>query len=427
MSHPATKEELRSAFDRVRARHPRLKDLRGPEFDCVLNAYETYVNLDRPTYALIVCALFWLGSAPLLAYWHYQYAQLLAPLLSADLPSKSYFQSHEHINASLALLFVSIPIYLFGIPQKMTGLFTALSPNPRFLRSLPDFDRKTIKFWLFAGILLMGWLFIPLMYAIAFGIVPAGIAGVLALAYLMIPAPFIMFLPTACLMLILILLLLNLDFDPPKSQIDRIPGAVICKIVLLLDSVANGGLSSPSSSKHRRLIAADIGDIAGLIRDLRTPWGVHHSVDRFTRHRFEQAAQSVMSLKLAATVPDTKSIQALQIRMVSIANVFLTGNLRDLLTFDYEIFGDISNQRKTGILKTIALLFGLGLFLALPLVTWGIFVHFTHPTLDENVRPLLPVLYSIWCVVGVLSAAEKLAPDARTMIFETMKLLISRK
>lgn len=428
MSHIPATEEVLAAFERVRARYPRLLGPPRADIEAAVRAHDDYINSDRPYYPAIISALFFFASAPFLASAHYQFAMSFAPAMAGGVPSKAFLESEPHIMLSLWMLFVTIPFYLFGL-DKFSRTFLRILPggqSARVLRSM-EIDRMTLRFWLCAGLLLMGWLAVPLLYVTAYGAVSQSVAVRLFMAYLLLPIPVTILAPTLGLIVVLALLSASLSAKPTNSQIDQIPGAIVCKLILLLDSVRQPNPMLPADNSKRRKVAADIRQIAALVRDLRGPWSEAHSVDRFTRFRFEQAAQSILSLRLAAILPDSKSQRSLEVRIVSLANTFLSGNLRDLPTVEFETVKDINSSRHVSLLKTITMLLGLGAFLALPLVGWALVVHLMRPTVDETVRPLLPILYSIWCVVGVLSTAEKLAPDARTMVTDVMKILLSRK
>ena len=241
----------------------------------------------------------------------------------------------------------------------------------------------------------------------------------------MFPGIIISPLPSAILMVLLLILFDRFTHENEKSHL--LPAVIIDQLTLLVEDLENSDFRDRDVKNNIKVLNERIWKISSLIRKMGSTFNDLNPINRCLIKRFNYASKAFLSLKICVSLPEGSSNKILKRKTESILNIFLSGNFSDLPKAPFVSYEYIKYERRAGIIKNITSMVALGLFLSTPILTWGIVLWVYNPSIAPSIQTLLPILYIIWCVVGILSFSDRLAPEAKDIIKDVFKLVITKK
>ncbi len=404
--------KFRKIFRELRNRRRKIVDLSEDIIDSIQQSVDKYHVKDEEAafYVVTFCAILLFATAPFIISYYYNYLLNITPIIKGYLSQKNYLDTHLFIHISFFFVFISIPIYTVFMPSKKTFFGTINKGLKYFV--------YTISFHYFA-------LLIPMTYITSYELFPSWLVNYVIITWLMIPGLFLSVCPA--ILITIILALLSRNNNKNKKILDLIPGVIVNKLVCLLNDIDLSDFTGLRSNNITKKLNTQISEISHLINDMKLSFIGSNSVNQNIFKKFEVAAYAFYSLKICVSLPESSSKQLLTQKVVSILNIFLTGNYRNLPDYPYVNYTYSKQTKRVSLIRSMLSLLTLGIFLATPVIFWGLMLWFFKPPIDASIHTLLVILYTIWCIVGILSYSDKLAPDAKSLIIDTVKLILSKK
>lgn len=218
-------------------------------------------------------------------------------------------------------------------------------------------------------------------------------------------------------------------FDANKISRDKrhlIPSKIMYELLKLLKEINEYEQQNINENTKIKLTNR-IDEISFLIKSMPLFVKRNCAVEGYMDKRFAVAAKAIKSLKLCILLPEGNSRKILKRKVESIFNIFATGNYMDLPKAPYISYPlEESIKRESTIARFITLL-SIAIFFIIPLILWAAVISLYNFKVPTSIQSILPILYSVWCLIGLLSFSEKLAPDTKVFVFDVLKLLLPKK
>jgi hypothetical protein len=410
--------KFRDVFCELKNGRLKIVDLSEETIESIQKSVDEYAISPRNSafYAVTSTALLFIATAPAVISYYFAYASNIAPIIKGYFSQRNYLDTNIYINISCLFLVMAIPLYTLLMPLMPSKLISKNPFGP---------TNKDLKYFIYTILLHYFGVLIPLLYITSYQLVASRIVIYIIITWLMIPGILLSICPTLIIMFIMAFFVLN-KFNKVTSHL--LPGVIANELVLLLKDIDSSDFTRLRNNDTMQKLNEKIMKISDLIGDMKLSFvGISTPVNRFLTEKFEAASYAFYSLKLCVLLPDSSSKNILTQKVVSVLNIFLTGNYRNLPDYPYINHPDIKESKRASFLRSALSLVTLGLFLATPVIFWGLILWRYNPTLDASIQTLLAILYTVWCIVGILSHSDRLAPEAKELIIDTIKLILSKK
>ena len=195
----------------------------------------------------------------------------------------------------------------------------------------------------------------------------------------------------------------------------------LLRLLLKLHGVNGASLTIATREKFIR----EIQKIADLLEDAYDPQvGL---LGEWASERLSILALRFRQLGSWLYFPQNESVRELEKKLLSIANVMLTGEIHyldDLLHQDieYTMTDDKSSKwKKIWMHALMALYFALPLFaFVLAAKHWGFHIE----GISQTVAALL---YLLWVIIGFFAFSESISPESRALLTDVIKSIVGRK
>lgn len=409
-----SKKSFSERYSKLREERHTIVNISQSSIESIQVSIEEYEKLDMQKFFIVTfSALFFFATAPLCFSLYDDFIRQVLPFIESHLSMKDYIDNNVYFNVSSLFLCVATPFYTIFMPFGMgmvKGKFNKLS-----------IFRRGVSYYSYMLTLNYLVLIIPLIYLNSYQLLPGWILLKATKYWLLAPA--IVLSPIPSFLFMIFLVFLSGCFGNNNEKPHLIPSVVINELSMLLHELNNGEVKE----EQKKGINKKINKISSLIDEMSCTFKNDNAIDKHISNHFSDASKSFLSLNLAVSLPNSSSKKFLTRKVESIFNIFLTGNYYDLPNKPFFNVSLENPSEKLGWLKRIFMLISLGLFFSLPVIVWGGVLWAYNPTIDSSVKSLLPILYIIWCVVGIVTFSDRLAPDTKEIITDVFKLLISKK
>ncbi len=357
-------------------------------------------------------AIFLFATAPAFFSFYYDFSTNIEPAFNNYLFQLDYIQSNSYVSLSSLLVFIAVPFYTLVMPF-----------FPKKFNRVTLF-KKSFLYFFYTFVFNYLVLLIPLMYLISFGYFSEEFLTKITIYWLSVPGVFVALIPTFLVMFLLVFL-----FDTHKvkgDKCDLIPSQIMYELVSLLKDINKYEQRNVNANTKKKLTSR-IDEISFLIRSMPSFMKRNCAVEKHMDKRFTVAAKAIKSLKLCVLLPEGNSRKTLKRKVESLFNIFATGNYMDLPNSPYIPYRFEEPKKHESTIKRFITLLSFATFFISPLILWSVFISQYNPKIPMSIQSILPVLYSVWCLIGLLSFSEKLAPDAKVMVFDVFKLLLTKK
>jgi hypothetical protein len=359
-------------------------------------------------------AVLMFATAPAIFSHYYDFIIGVEPHLESALSQREYIEANNYVNISSFFVVFAVPFYTLVMP-----FFPAI-------KGLNPLKLVKLNFVYFTYAFLINYiaLLIPLLFAASYAWLSDTTLSYFLVVWLLIPGFFVAIIP-----LFLFAFLTGLIFDV-RIKVDEKSGLLPSKISYeLADLLKNINSYNQKEADHKvkNKLIEKIDKIAFLVKSMRYHILATDHMDIHLENRFLVASKAVESLKLCILLPKGNSQKLLNRKIESIFNIFLSGNYFDLPNASYVPFKIEKKLIKSSSVKHFFSMLTVASIITAPLLVWVALMWLYEPTISATVQPLLPVMYSIWCLMVILSFSEKLAPDAKNMIVDMFKLLLNKK
>lgn len=354
-----------------------------------------------------------LATAPAIYSFYYDFIIGVLPHLENAFSQREYIQSNKYVKVSCASVLLAVISYTWIMP---------FLPNIEFFKSFKLVNRN---FTFFAYIIFLNYiaLSILLLFATSYAWLSDEVLNYLLVAWLLIPGLIVVFAPPILLILLVILIFFRKGKSDEKSVL--LPSKITYELAELLNSLHSYNQQEVHHAVKDNLILR-IDKIASLVKRMSHQRIARGKMGIYLESRFLTAAEAIGSLKLCVLFPSFESQKLLKRKIESILNVFLSGNYFNLPIAPYVHFSaEYEFVKPSAVKHFISMLTITGVILA-PLLMWSIIIWRYEPAIPETVQPLLTMIYSMWCLIVIVSFSEKLVPEAKSMITDMFKLLINK-
>ena len=383
----------------------------------IQDSLEENEKMDTSLFFIVTSsAIFLLATAPSCFSFFYDLIEKLLPALKSALSQKEYINNNVHISVSALFVLISVPVYTIIMPL---GKFSPNKNNSDYILL-----RRGFSYFTYTGILNYLVLIIPLTYMISFDLMPEWLLEKIIFLWLILPGIFFSLIPSILLMIFLTVVYDKLVSNHEKSHL--LPAVIIEQLTLLLEELDSHEGQQFGPKNIEKKLNSRILKISSLIKEMGDKFNDVNAINRYLVKRFDDASNAFRSLKICVSLPEDSSKKLLRRKVESVLNTFLSGNYSNLPQTAYVPYQYIKYERKIGIIKNILFVVTLGLFLSLPIFLWAILLWIYNPSIAPSIHSLLPIFYIIWCIVGILSFSDKLAPEAKDIIKDVFKLIITR-
>lgn len=372
-----------------------------------------YDKIDTLKFCIVTfTAIFLFATAPALLSYYYEFSTNVAPVFKSYLSQLDYIQSNSFVKISSFFVFIAVPSYTLLFPY-----------IPKFFIEFSLF-KKGLLYYSYTFALNYLVLLIPLMYLASYQYLSDENLIALITVWLCVPGLLFALIPSFFVIIFLSILFAAHRVNGDKSNL--IPFKIMHEIILLLRDVNAYELhsSNPNSREH---LSKRIDEIAFLVRSMPLFMNGNCSVESYVSERFKLAAKAIKSLKLCVLFPDGRSKKILKRKCESIFNTFATENYMNLPKVPYINYSFEEPKKYESSVKRFVFSLSIASFFTAPLILWAVLVSYYNPTIPMPIQSILPVLYSVWCLIVLISFSEKLAPDARAMIVDVFKFLLTKK
>lgn len=203
--------------------------------------------------------------------------------------------------------------------------------------------------------------------------------------------------------------------------------AVLRQLLLLLRQLKDVHSPSEVSSVLRQDLMSRVGSTARMLRTLSGRGGPRDGSSVWSEQRMNRAGDNFLTLASWIAFPKSDTYAEAKRRLVEYSNIVAEGR--------YDALPSDEVTAETGILaqgvqatqwQRVTGLAGLLLLLSSPLVLFAALVSFMHWELPAAVHTATAVAYSAWIVICLLSYMDKLAPEAKTMMLDLIRLVFGR-
>lgn len=424
--------DIASKYSALKAQFPRRLRMSDSEFQKIADLYPQDESPEALSYFAVLSAFVLFLTGPAIGYYCFETAKEWATILSKHLPTGEQLDQIPFAKISAALFLFSIPIYLFGGISVIEKLESRVPFARRQKVSKPTlhFKRKSFRFVSFAllicycGFIVALILLNALLPAITTNTITQG----LLTAWAFIPLVVLAFVPT---LLVLIVTTGMLAYRRTRrvsdDRADTLPIQVTCQLVGCIHFICHEHLHGPDGSRNRRRAAHLISTIARNVKSMGMGYENSNELDKYYGVRFIKAATAIDNLRLHLLLPAGNSRAKVEQHLLRILNVYLEANFFDLPQHSFTTINLPVESRPMGIFRNLLSLIALVTFLAAPLVIWGTISSIYNVHAEESVKGLLPILYTIWCIVGIVSTSDRFAPEAKALILDVLKVFASKK
>jgi len=383
--------------------------------DYIQESATEYEKMEVFDFCLVTfTAVLLFATVPACISFYYDFIVGVEPYFKSALSQKEYIHTNNYVKVSSFFVLLAVPLYTLVMP---------------FLPSIFLFERlKLVKrnFIYFSYTFLFNYivLLIPLLFITSYEYFSDSILSFLLVAWLVVPGIFLSLIPSFS-----VILFATIFFDL-KNRIGNkshlLPSKISYELGDLLKDLETYNQQEATHQDKDKLIDK-IDKISLLVKKMHNHFKARGYMAIHLESKFLAASKAIESLKLCILLPESTSNKLLKRKIESILNIFLSGNYLDLPISPYVPFKIEKQLIKSSTLKRFFSMLTITAIISGPLLIWVGAVLFYEPDIPVAIQSILPILYSIWCLMVILSFSEKLAPDAKNMIVDVFKVLLNKK
>ena len=197
----------------------------------------------------------------------------------------------------------------------------------------------------------------------------------------------------------------------------------LLELLQKLDKIAGLPLLTPRDAQR---LVGGVFDVSSRLRELRD--FDRGPADEWASSEMRQAAYNFLRLSAWIYFPQERTLSALREEVVRYLNIFLSGQLHELLRKEMGIeAGLIFRDRPLVGWRKVAMHAVIAVYLILPVLLFGIAIRIFGLQLSAPLQTVISVLYLLWVIVGFFSFSEHVTPDARALLAETIKAVVGRR
>jgi hypothetical protein len=370
-------------------------------------------------------AIFFLAILPVALQEGYRCASLIAPTVIHLLDQGSFLKEHSAIRFSLLGTVFAIFTYTIILPGTGTkGIFPRRAVSRYAADDLTDINRLGIPFIMYTAFLLYLVIGIALLEGHSFDKPHASLWSSATMAWLTVPMILVpMIIAALPFVLIAGIIASRYGIERYSTSI-AILRLLLLNLVELIEVPNTRELAwSKRLSVMRRIeqAADSLPMLFGRVRPF-------DPVENWARSQLAAASAELRSLASWIAIPKPDTVQIIKARLVLYVNAIADGDLDSLPRA--ETSGSLAllhlPVRKRTIGRLLLLLFLL-IYVVSPPIAWAFFADSWHWATSEIGRPALLIAYIAWLVAGLFSFVEHMAPEARSVFFDVIRLVARRE
>jgi hypothetical protein len=381
----------------------------------IQNTAEEYEQMDILGFCIVTfSAVMVFATYPACISFYYDFVLGIEPYFKGLLSQNEYIEANIYVNVSSLFVFVAVPFYTLVMPYL---------PKTFGMGRLKLVERS-FTYFVYSFLFNYTVLLIPLLFITSYGLFSDSILSFFLVAWLIVPGAFFSFIPSLSL-----LFFTSMFFDlnnriGTKSHL--LPSKIICELSMLLKELETYN-QQEASHKVKSKLVNKIDKISQLVKKMHFHFKARDYMAIHLENRFAEASKAIESLKLCILLPESNSKKLLNRKVESILNIFISGNYLNLPRFPYVPFKLEKQLIKSSTLKRFISMLTIAGFISLPLLIWVGSVWVYELSIPSTVQGMLPILYSIWVLMIILSFSEKLAPDVKNIVIDMFKVLLNKK
>lgn len=197
----------------------------------------------------------------------------------------------------------------------------------------------------------------------------------------------------------------------------------LLKMLRRLDDLGHFNLLT---SRERRQLVDDIVRVSQDLADLHDFRA--DPASEWARTQMRQAADNFLRLVAWVYFPQEGTLSSLRAEVIKYLNILLSGNFHELPRgLVGAEAGFVLRDTELKGWRKFAMHAGIAIYLMLPVLVFAILTKFFNLQLTGILQTVISLLYLLWVIVGFFSLSDRISPDARALLADTIKAIAGRK
>ncbi|WP_100637308.1 hypothetical protein [Marinomonas sp. ef1] len=409
------KEKLADVYKKLKSTSNLIIEVTEETQNYIEDSARKYDLLDVSDFCIVTfTAITLFATVPAYISFYYDFLVESEPFIRSALSKRDYISSHIYVKFSSLFVSLSVPLYTLVMP------FIA---SARFTNDIKPV-KKNFTYYSYTFSLNYFTFLIPLIFLFSYEIFSDSTLEKLLFIWLFIPGALFSIVPSILMLMFFIFISNSISKKGNKSHLT--PYKIIYELIFLLTEIKKYDQKNTKFETKKKLIKR-LDNLSKLVKKMNLYFETTGPLSTHIEDHFLASSKYVESLKLYILLPESNSKKMLQRKTESLLNTFLSGNYSDLNKIPINFFQSEEKSKKSSNLKRLLSVLSMTTIISIPLIVWTVVIWIYKPEIPPEIKNMLPVIYSIWCLMAIFSFSEKLAPETKSLVFDVFKLLLNKK